>query len=307
MKKKNPLTLLVGGMLLVVFLALLFCFQVRTTEVAVVTTFGRYANSYTNAGLYFRAPLPIQKVYKFDKRLQTFERKYEQQFTRDKKSPILSVYVGWRIADPRRFLESFNGDLLKAEQALENVVRDAKNSVIGSHDFTDLISPNPEQVKFDVIEGEMRAAMAGTALSAYGIAIQMVGIKELGLPESLTSKVFERMKTEREKLVKKYQGEGNAEADRIRSEADLQRKKLVAEAENQAQKIYGEAEAEATQHYRVMQQDPELAVFLLSLRSLEGSLKDRSTLILDERTPPFNLLKGDMLTNLPVVRPSAGR
>jgi hypothetical protein len=36
MKKKNPLTLLVGGMLLVVFLALLFCFQVRTTEVAVV-------------------------------------------------------------------------------------------------------------------------------------------------------------------------------------------------------------------------------------------------------------------------------
>ena len=39
--KKNPLTLLVGSMLLVVFLALLFCFQVRTTEVAVVTTFGR--------------------------------------------------------------------------------------------------------------------------------------------------------------------------------------------------------------------------------------------------------------------------
>jgi hypothetical protein len=48
-------------------------------------------------------------------------------------------------------------------------------------------------------------------------------------------------------------------------------------------------------------------VFLLSLRSLEGSLKDRSTLILDERTPPFNLLKGDTLTNLPTVRPAAGR
>lgn len=303
--KKNPLTLLVGGMLLVVFLALLFCFQVRTTEIAVVTTFGKYANSYTNAGLYFRAPLPIQKVYRFDKRLQTFERKYEQQFTRDKKSPILSVYVGWRIAEPRRFLESFNGDLMKAEQTLENVVRDAKNSVIGSHDFTDLISPNPEQVKFDQIEGEMRAAMAATTLTAYGIDIQMVGIKELGLPEGLTAKVFERMKTEREKLVKKYQGEGNAEADRIRSEADLQRKKLVAEAENQAQKILGEAEAEATKHYRVMQQDPELAVFLLSLRSLEGSLKDRSTLILDERTPPFNLLKGDVLTNLPGVRPGS--
>jgi len=305
--KKNPFTLIVGGMLLVVFLALLFCFQVRTTEVAVVTTFGRYANSYTEPGIYLRAPLPIQKVYKFDKRTQTFERKYEQQFTRDKKSPILSVYVGWRIAEPRRFLESFNGDLLKAEQTLENVVRDSKNSVIGRHDFSDLISPDPTKVKFDEIEGEMRTAMAATALSAYGIEIQMVGIKELGLSEALTAKVFERMKTEREKLVKKYQGEGNAEADRIRSEADLQRKKLIAEAENESQKVLGAAEAEATKHYQVLQQDPDLAVFLLSLRSLEGSLKDRSTLILDERTPPFNLLKGDSVSNLPGVRLPAKR
>jgi modulator of FtsH protease HflC len=294
-------------MLLVVFLALLFCFQVRTTEVAVVTTFGRYSRSETNAGIYLRMPLPIQKIYKFDKRLQTFERKYEQQFTRDKKSPILSVYVGWHVADPRRFLESFNGDLLKAEQTLENVVRDAKNSVIGNHDFSELISPDPAKVKFDVIEGEMKAAMAATALSAYGVSIDLVGIKELGLPEALTAKVFERMKSEREKLVKKYQGEGNAEADRIRSEAELRRKELIAQAENEAQRILGGAEQEASKHYQTLQQDPELAVFLLSLRSLEGSLKDRSTLILDERTPPFNLLKGDSTSNFPGVRLPANR
>lgn len=305
--KKNPLTLLVGSMLLVVFLALLFCFQVRTTEVAVVTTFGRYSRSETNAGIYLRLPLPIQKIYKFDKRLQTFERKYEQQFTRDKKSPILSVYVGWHVADPRRFLESFNGDLLKAEQTLENVVRDAKNSVIGNHDFSELISPDPAKVKFDEIEAEMKAAMAATALSAYGVSIDLVGIKELGLPEALTAKVFERMKSEREKLVKKYQGEGNAEADRIRSEAELRRKELIAQAENEAQRILGGAEQEASKHYQTLQQDPELAVFLLSLRSLEGSLKDRSTLILDERTPPFNLLKGDSTSNFPGLRLPANR
>ncbi len=305
--KKNPLTLLVGSLLLLVFLALLFCYQVRTTEVAVVTTFGRYSSSQTNAGIYLRAPLPIQKVYKFDKRLQTFERKYEQQFTRDKKSPILSVYVGWRIADPKRFLESFNGDLLKAEQTLENVVRDAKNSVIGNHDFSELISPDPSKVKFDVIEGEMKAVMAATTLASYGVAIDLVGIKELGLPEALTAKVFERMKSEREKLVKKYQGEGNAEADRIRSEAELRRKELIAQAENEAQRILGGAEQEASKHYQTLQQDPELAVFLLSLRSLEGSLKDRSTLILDERTPPFNLLKGDSTSNFPGLRVPANR
>jgi membrane protease subunit HflC len=305
--KKNPLTLLVGSLLLLVFLALLFCFQVRTTEVAVVTTFGRYSRSETNAGIYLRAPLPIQKIYRFDKRLQTFERKYEQQFTRDKKSPILSVYVGWHIADPRKFLESFNGDMLKAEQTLENVVRDAKNSVIGNHDFSELISPDPAKVKFDEIEGEMKTVMAATTLSAYGVSIDLVGIKELGLPEGLTAKVFERMKSEREKLVKKYQGEGNAEADRIRSEAELRRKELIAQAENEAQRILGGAEQEASKHYQTLQQDPDLAVFLLSLRSLEGSLKDRTTLILDERTPPFNLLKGDSISNFPGLRLPANR
>jgi membrane protease subunit HflC len=162
-------------------------------------------------------------------------------------------------------------------------------------------------VKFDVIEGEMKAAMAATALSAYGVSIDLVGIKELGLPEALTAKVFERMKSEREKLVKKYQGEGNAEADRIRSEAELRRKELIAQAENEAQRILGGAEQEASKHYQTLQQDPELAVFLLSLRSLEGSLKDRSTLILDERTPPFNLLKGDSTSNFPGVRLPANR
>lgn len=305
--KKNPLTLLIGSALLLLFLALLFCFQVRTTEVAVVTTFGRYANSHTNPGIYLRAPIPIQKVYKFDKRIQTFERKYEQQFTRDKKSPILSVYVGWRIADPRRFLEAFNDDLLKAEQALENVVRDAKNSVIGNHDFTELISPDPSKVRFDVIEAEMREVMVATTLKAYGISVEIVGIKELGLPESMTAKVFDRMKSEREKLVKKYQGEGNAEADRIRSEAELRRKELIAGAENEAQKILGGAEAEATRHYQVLQQEPELAILLLSLRSLEASLKDRTTLILNDRTPPFNLLRDNSLSNLGGIRLPATR
>jgi membrane protease subunit HflC len=162
-------------------------------------------------------------------------------------------------------------------------------------------------VRFDVIEGEMKAVMAATTLSAYGVAIDLVGIKELGLPEALTAKVFERMKSEREKLVKKYQGEGNAEADRIRSEAELRRKELIAQAENEAQRILGGAEQEASKHYQTLQQDPELAVFLLSLRSLEGSLKERSTLILDERTPPFNLLKGDSTSNFPGLRVPANR
>ena len=83
--KQNKITLVTSGVLLLIFLCMLFTFQVRQTEVAVVTTFGRFSRSVTNAGFQWRLPWPVQKVYWFDNRLQIFE-------------PILpcSIYVGLR-------------------------------------------------------------------------------------------------------------------------------------------------------------------------------------------------------------------
>ncbi len=289
--KKNPISLLTGGLLLLIFLALIFCFQVRSTEVAVVTTFGRWSRTEILPGLYFRLPQPFQKVYKFDQRIQTFDRKYEQNVTRDKKTPVISVFVGWRIADGRAFLELHNGDLAKAELALESIVRDAKNSVIGRHDFSELVSPDPAKVKFDQIESEMKEAMDANAQKAAGVKIELVGIKQLGLPESLTAKVFDRMKTEREKLVKAFAAEGEAQAITIRSEAERKRTDLLANAGREASAILGGAEAKATESYKVLNQEPEFAEFLLKVRALE-QFKDRTTLILDAQTPPLDLLRG---------------
>ncbi len=294
MKNRIP-TLIIGSFLLLIFLFLLFAFQVRTTEVAVVTTFGSISGQpRTEPGLYPRFPYPIQTVYKFDKRLQNFERKYEQSFTRDKKSPILSVFVAWQIEDPIVFLKRFNGDIARAEASLENVVRDAKNAVIGRHDFSELIAPNPSLVKFDEIETEMKIMMSETALKTYGIKIELVGIKQLGLPEGLTAKVFDRMKTERERQVKKLIAEGTSEAVRIRSDAELKRDTTLAEARRQALVLRGEAEAQAAEFYKILNQDETLARFLISLNGLEATLKDRTTLILDEKTAPLNLLRGDI-------------
>ena len=289
--KKNPISLAVGVLLLLIFGALIFCFQVRSTEMAVVTTFGRFSRAETEPGLKFRLPQPFQKVYKFDQRLQTFERRYEQTFTRDKKTPVISVFVGWRVANPQAFLELHNGDIGRADAALESIVRDTKNSVIGHHDFSELVSPDPTKVRFDVIENEMKEAMAATALANFGIKIELVGIRQLGLPETLTAKVFDRMKAEREKLVRNYLADGEAEATKIRSTAERQRQELLATADRDAKIILGTAEAKATESYKVLNQEPEFAEFLLKLRGLE-QFKDRSTLILDANTPPLDLLRG---------------
>ena len=290
--KQNKITLVTGGVLLVLFFCMLFTFQVRQTEVAVVTTFGRYSHSVTNAGFQWRLPWPVQKVYWFDNRLQTFESKIDQPITRDQISLLISVYVGWRITDPKLFLESFNGDITKAEQTLEPIARNAKNGVIGLHSFGDLISTNQADLKFDQIEKEMFDAVLAQTKSNYGLGIETLGIKQINLPESITSTVFERMKKERETLVATYQSEGDREGKNIKAKADNAAKDITARAYAESEKIIGQAEQKAAEYYAVFEQKPELAKFLFELKAVDQSLKERSSLILGPQTPPFNLLNG---------------
>ena len=294
--KKLRLTVIIAALVLGIFISVLFLFQVRQTEVAVVTAFGRFDRAITDPGLYLRWPWPANKVYTFDNRQQIFERKFEQTTTADGRSLIVSVFTAWQIANPRLFIERFaQGDMTRAEQALEGVVRDAKNAVIGRHAFGDLISTNKARVKLQQAEAEMLALVQSKTATNYGIRVTMLGVKQLGLPESITGKVFDRMRAERQRLVKQFQSEGEAEAIRIRAEADRVKQETLARADAEAMKLRGAAEAEAAKNFAVFQQEPELASFLIQLNALGNSLKERSTLVLDPQTPPFNLLKAEAL------------
>lgn len=288
---KNRLTLITGGLLLLVFLFLLFAYQVRMNEVAVVTTFGRISYSTDSPGLKARWPVPIQNVYKFDKRLQNFERKFDQSLTRDGKTILCTVFTGWRVVNPRTFLDRFSGDSFKAEAALENVVRNAKAAVLSQHNLGDLISSRPEEVKFEQIEKEMLALVSKDTVDTFGIAVELLGIKQLGLPENVTADVFKRMKAERETLAKNHVAQGEAEARKIRSDADVQRESRLSEARVKQATIRGDAEAQVSEAYKEFEKNPRLAELQLKSQRLQESLQNRTTLILDDRTPPLDLLK----------------
>ncbi|MBI3881279.1 MAG: protease modulator HflC [Verrucomicrobia bacterium] len=291
--KSSRLTLVTGAVLLVIFLLLLFTFQVPQSKVSIVTTFGRYSRTIAEPGLYAKMPWPIQRIYEFDSRIQSYESKLEQTATKDGRVLLISVFVGWRIADPKLFLERFDrGDLSLAEQTLGRQVRDTQSSMAARHVFDDFVSANATGLKFDEFEKQMEESLRARTRESYGIEVRFVGIRQLGLPESVTAKVFDRMKEERQRLVKAIQAEGDSEAIRIRAEAERQRQEILAKAEAEATGIRGQAEAEAAKSLSVFEQNPKLANFLLELKALEASLKDRATLILDQQTPPFNLLKG---------------
>jgi len=292
--KKNLITIVIAAVLVAIFALLLFTFQVRQSEVAVLTTFGKpAANNIDQPNLYFKWPWPIQQVYRFDQRVQNFEDKYSENLTADNTMLLTSVYVGWRIFDAKEFFPKFAGGSVEAAQRqLETMLRSAKAAVIGKHNLSDFVNADPKQLKLEAIEDEIKTAVQNQlATQNYGISIDFLGIKKLGLPESVTQTVFDRMKSERQVLISEAQFQGEAEATKIKSAAERQAADVIANANADATRIEGAGVAEAAKTLSVFQQNPELAIFQLQLEALKSSLNQKSTLIFDERTPPFSLFQ----------------
>ncbi len=296
--KRNLLTLVIGGTLLVLFVLLLFVFQVRKSEVAVVTTFSKPTRD-AGPGAHLKWPWPIERIYTFDQRIQTFfEDKAKEELTADGNNLVATLYLGWRISDPKTFFPKFRGGSVReAERMLEGILSNAKGAVVGKHPLGDFVNADPKQLKFDLIESEMKALVdAQLRTNNCGVLVEFLGIKKLGLPESVTQTVFERMTSERNVLANRYKYEGEAEALKISSAAERQASDMLSEAEAKAIRIRGLGEEQATRLLPVFEQSPELANFEFRLKALEQSLKDRTTLIFDQRTPPFDLFQS-IVTN----------
>ncbi|HWW01698.1 MAG TPA: protease modulator HflC [Candidatus Acidoferrum sp.] len=294
--KRNPLILAVGLLLILIVGLLLFLFQVRKSEVVVVTWFGKPIRNVTEPGPHLRWPWPIENVHRFDQRVQNFEDKLTEGLTSDSFNLLSSVYVGWKITDAKSFFPKFAGGsdpIAEAERMLNGRLSNAKAAIIGKHPLSDFLTPGQEGSKFAEVEKEILGTIqAQVPTNIYGLEIEFLGFKKLGLPESVTASVFERMTKERQVLASKSQYEGEAEAQKIRSEADRKAAEMLYAAAGQATQIRGRAEAEAAKSLSVFQQNPELAKFIFGLTALESSLKERSTLIFDQHTPPFDLLWG---------------
>jgi len=167
--KKNPLTIVIGILLIIIFGLWLFVFQVRKSEVVLITTFGKPTRTITEpGGPYFKWPWPIERVYRFDQRIQNFDDKFDEALTSDHYNLLSMVYVGWKISDPQAFFPKFasgsvsetdRSSIFRAESTLEGLLRNAKSAVAGNHPLSDFVSADPTKLKFEAIEGEILAAI----------------------------------------------------------------------------------------------------------------------------------------------------
>jgi len=289
--KKNQLSMIIGFLLIMIFSVLLFMYQVRVTEVAVRTRFGKVVKSITEPGVGFKLPWPIERIQTFDNRIQNFEDKLEETLTQDGRNLLVMTYLGWSIADPAVFRDRVKeGAVSEAERNLLSIVRSAKNEVVGKHPFAHFINTDAAQLKFDEIERQIFDLVVPQAQSTFGIEVHFLGIKRMNLPDNITQKVFDRMRAERQKLVATYQSQGESAATNIVTEANRLRDEMLAAADAEGKRIRGQADAAASAYYEVFNQEPEFAKLLLKYAAAEKALGGRATLILDPRTSPLDVL-----------------
>ena len=136
----------------------LVLFQVRETEFALVTHFGKAVNEITEPGWYRKWPAPIDRVHKFDSRLRVFEADLGETTTKEAVPIIVNTYVVWRVAAPLEFFNSV-GTVKEAENKLHSQLSDTQNNVVGRYAFSDFVNSELEKIKIEEIEKQMLAGL----------------------------------------------------------------------------------------------------------------------------------------------------
>lgn len=289
---KHAFTVVVAVIIAVSLLLYMFTYTVRSSDVAVVLTFGKPSPQPVAAGMHFKWPWPIQEVRTFDARMVVNEGRATETRILDGYNIVVTLFVGWEIGDCAQFNKNFGRAEDPMKQAwpnyLERVITDKALSVFGQHALKDLVSVDREP-KYEDVENEIMRQANGDAMKLYGINVKLVKIKRLELPESVTKTVYERMKAERNREANDIKKQGETLAATIKSQAEAQRDQILAMARGEAERIRGEGDAAAAKYYNIFAEYPELSTYLRKIRALREATKSKSTIIVDPSMPPFDV------------------
>ncbi len=252
-------------------------FTVNMTQNAIVLQFQEYKKTVTEPGLYFKIPF-FQEVRYFTKMLLVLDAPPADIITKNKKTMLIDNYSMWRIKDPLLFLQTLRTEPA-GESRLDDIIKSELRVELGTHALIDVVTKTREEIMEKVTrESNIKAA-------EYGIEVLDVRIKRADLPSDNAQKVFDRMRSERERIAKKYRSEGAEEATKIRAETDKEKVILIAEAYKKEQQIRGNGDARSTKIYAdAFNKDREFYAFMRSMQAYKNSLKSGTTIILSEKS-----------------------
>ncbi|WP_432696516.1 protease modulator HflC [Marinobacterium sp. YM272] len=256
------------AVLVVVMIGSKSVFIVNETERALKLRFGEIVEADIQPGLHFKIPF-VNTVRTFDARVQTLDARPQSFLTLEKKRLIVDSFVKWRINDPAKYYTSISGDLFQASERLANNIEEELRNQFGERTVTEVISGEREELMDAVIRDLSRRAD-----EQFGIEIIDVRVKRIDLPAEVSSSVFDRMRTERQRLARDLRARGREMAEGIRADADRQRTVILAEAYRESEQVRGEGDANAARIYAdAYAADPEFYAFNRSLQAYRDTFQ----------------------------------
>ena len=233
----------IGRYVLIAILAMVLTIGVLTSvytvddkQQAVITTFGRVTD-ITDAGLHFKLPFGIQKVYKVDVNVyQKIELGYytdangvtvsnpseNTMITGDYNIVNVDFYVEYKVSDPVAYLFSSNNP----ELILRNLIQSQVRNVVGSSSVDAVLTDGKEDIQRQVKD------LVTQILQEYNIGLTLVDVRiqDAEPPTQAVNEAFKGVETAKQ----------NAEA--VVNDALAYQNSRIPEAEAQADQLIKNAE-----------------------------------------------------------------
>jgi membrane protease subunit HflC len=260
---------------------------------AVVTQFGRpVGKPVVTAGPHLKTPF-VQEIAYFDKKLLIHDGDPNQIPTKDKTFVYIDVTARWRIADALIFLQAVNNET-RAMTILDDIIDSTVRDMVNKNELVEIIRSS------DWVPGEWAKSrgedepitlgrdkmatqihqIASEATKKYGIELVDVMFKRVNYIDTVQSKVYERMISERKRIAAEKRSQGEGQKAEILGKVDRELKTVTSSAIAEAEQIKGQADAEVTKIYaEAYNQDPEFYAFFKTLESYEKTMGANTRLV----------------------------
>ncbi|RDH85626.1 MAG: protease modulator HflC [endosymbiont of Galathealinum brachiosum] len=268
---------------LVLIVAYTCTFFVDEREKAILLAFGKIDKVGYEPGIHFKLPFPFNEVKKLDGRVLTIDQRPVRFLTKEKQHMVVDSFVKWLIVDEAVYFTATSGGREQnAASLLYRMVDDGLRSEFAKRTVQEVIAQDRTKI-MTVLTSNINAKA-----KELGIKVVDVRIKRIDFPEKISQNVYERMRTERERLARENRSQGEEAATRIRADADAQSQVLVAEAFRDSEIMRGEGDALSTEIYaKAYGRDRDFYRFYRSMEAYKRTFASKGDVMLIDPDSEF--------------------
>ena len=257
-------------------------YVVKETQRAVLLRFGEIIQFDVSPGLHFKFPV-LNTVRKFDSRILTLDAAPQRYLTSEKKALMVDSFVKWRVKDVAKYFTTSGGDEERLKRLLIQRVDTGLRNEFGVRTVKEVVSGERDELMT-----KLATQLNLIAQRELGIEVIDLRVKKIDLPTEVSESVYNRMRTERERLARELRAQGNEVAAEIKAKADKSKTVILADAYREAEETKGDGDATATATYAsAYSKNAEFYDFTRSLKAYQATFENKSDILLIDPESDF--------------------